>query len=83
VHIATPPIYAGSSKKQHLTGLYCKSMLGAVDMSVRYLEFAVQCNRLAKLAKTEEDRLVLKEMAEAWKKLAREPSRKKHSTAPE
>jgi hypothetical protein len=58
-------------------------MLGAVDMSVRYLEFAVQCNRLAKLAKTEEDRLVLKEMAEAWKKLAREPSRKKHSTAPE
>jgi hypothetical protein len=43
-----------------------------METSVRYLEYAVQCNRLAKLAKTEEDRLILKEMAEAWKKLARE-----------
>ena len=58
-------------------------MLVAVDTSVRYLEFAVQCNRLAKLAKTEEDRMILKEMAEAWKKLSREGDRKKHSTEPQ
>ena len=43
-----------------------------METSVRYLEFAVRCNRLAKLAKTEEDRSALKEMSEAWKKLARE-----------
>jgi hypothetical protein len=54
-----------------------------MDMSVRYLEFAVQCNRLAKLAKTEEDRMVLKEMAEAWKKLSRDGDRKKRSTEPQ
>jgi hypothetical protein len=47
-----------------------------METSVRYLEYAVQCNRLAKLAKTEEDRLILKEMAEVWKKLARETDRK-------
>jgi hypothetical protein len=43
-----------------------------MERTVRYLEFAVHCNRLAKQAKTEEDRMILKEMAEAWKKLARE-----------
>jgi hypothetical protein len=43
-----------------------------METSVRYLEFAVKCDRLAKLAKTEEDRMILKEMAEAWKKVARE-----------
>src|SRR5262249_42834657 len=44
----------------------------------RYLEFAVKCNELAKLAKTE-DRMILKEMAEAWRKLAREADRKDYS----
>ena len=43
-----------------------------METSVRYLEFAVKCDRLAKLAKSEEDRMILKEMAEAWKKVARE-----------
>lgn len=46
-----------------------------METSARYLEYAVQCNRLAKLAKMEEDRMILKEMAEAWKKLAREADR--------
>jgi hypothetical protein len=50
-----------------------------METSVRYLEFAVQCNRLANLAKTEEDRMILKEMAEAWRKLAREADRKEYS----
>jgi hypothetical protein len=53
-----------------------------METSARYLEYAVQCNRLAKLAKTEEDRLILKEMAEAWKKLAREADRKEHPKEP-
>jgi hypothetical protein len=43
-----------------------------METSVRYLDFAVRRNRLAKQAKTEEDRIALKEMAEAWKKVARE-----------
>ena len=46
-----------------------------METSVRYLEFAVLCNRLAKQAKAEEDRMILKEMAEAWKKVAREADR--------
>jgi GrpB-like predicted nucleotidyltransferase (UPF0157 family) len=46
-----------------------------METSVRYLEFAVRCNRLAKLAKAEEDRMALVEMAEAWKKVAREADR--------
>jgi hypothetical protein len=50
-----------------------------MEKSVRYLEFAVHCNRLATLAKLDEDRAILKEMAEAWKKLAREPDRKEYT----
>ena len=42
------------------------------------LEFAVKCDRLAKLAKSEEDRMILKEMTEAWKKIAREADRKEY-----
>jgi hypothetical protein len=43
-----------------------------METSVRYLELAVKCDRLAKLAKTEEDRMILKEMAEDWRKLTRD-----------
>ena len=50
-----------------------------METSVRYLEFAVKCDRLAKVAKTEEERVILKEMAEAWKKVAREADRKEYS----
>ena len=35
-----------------------------------YLEFAEKCDRLAKEAKAEGHRMALKEMAEAWRKLA-------------
>jgi hypothetical protein len=51
-----------------------------METSFRYLEFAVKCDRLAKLAKSEEDRMILKEMTEAWKKLARKLDRKEYST---
>ena len=43
-----------------------------METSIRYLEFAVKCDRLAKQVNTVEDRMILKEMAEAWKKVARE-----------
>ena len=38
----------------------------------KYLEFAEECDRLAKEAKAEGHRMALKEMAEAWRKLAEE-----------
>ena len=50
-----------------------------METSVRYLEFAVKCDRLAKQANTAEDRMILKEMAEAWKKVARETDGKEYS----
>jgi hypothetical protein len=37
-----------------------------------YLEFAEECDRLAKETKAERHRTALKEMAEAWRKLAEE-----------
>ena len=43
-----------------------------METPVRYLELAVKCDRLAKLAKTDEDRMILKEMAEDWRKLTRD-----------
>jgi hypothetical protein len=46
-----------------------------METPVRYLELAVKCDRLAKLAKTDEDRMILKEMAADWRKLTREADR--------
>src|SRR5262245_49592731 len=46
-----------------------------METPVRYLELAVKCDRLAKLAKTDEDRMIFKEMAEHWRKLTRETDR--------
>jgi hypothetical protein len=43
-----------------------------METSVRYLEFAETCDRIAKLATTERHRMSLKEMAEAWRELAHE-----------
>jgi hypothetical protein len=50
-----------------------------METSIRYLEFAVKCDRLAKQVNTVEDRMILKEMAEAWKKVAREADRNEYS----
>jgi hypothetical protein len=36
----------------------------------KYEEFAEECERLAKEARSEHHRTVLREMAEAWRKLA-------------
>jgi hypothetical protein len=37
-----------------------------------YLEFAEECDRLAKETKAERHRMALEEMAKAWRKLAEE-----------
>ncbi len=45
--------------------------------STQYREFAEECVRLAKQAKDEHQREILKEMAKAWSKLAEEADKKK------
>jgi hypothetical protein len=42
----------------------------------RYEQFAAECERLAKDTRTEHHRVVLLEMAEAWRKLAEAAARK-------
>ena len=44
--------------------------------SAQYREFAEECQRLAKQAKDEHHRKVLREMAEAWSELAKEDDEK-------
>jgi hypothetical protein len=58
----------------YMACMYWPLACGLVRMetSVRYLELAVKCDRLAKLAKTEEDRMILKEMAKDWRELTRD-----------
>lgn len=46
----------------------CPSM----EPLTEYQRFAQECRRLAPLAKTEQHRRILEEMAQAWEKLARE-----------
>jgi hypothetical protein len=43
----------------------------------KYEQFAAECERLAKEARTEHHRSVLMEMADAWRKLAGAAARKK------
>jgi hypothetical protein len=38
--------------------------------AAQYRKFSEECEQLAKVAQNERERSVLKEMAEAWKKLA-------------
>ena len=42
----------------------------------KYEEFAAECERLAKEARTEHHRSVLMEMADAWRRLAEAAARK-------
>jgi hypothetical protein len=41
-------------------------------MQRKYHEFAEECDRLAKQAKTDSQRKILEEMAEAWRRVAGE-----------
>jgi hypothetical protein len=43
-----------------------------MEQSTPYREFADECDRLAKKAKTEHHRKILEELAEVWKQLAKE-----------
>jgi len=54
-----------------------------METPIRYLEFAVKCNGLAKQVNTVEDRTILEEMAEAWKKVAREVDRNRKADSKE
>jgi hypothetical protein len=47
-----------------------------MQTSTQYRAFAEECRRLAKLAKSENERAVLDEMAAAWQMLAEEADRK-------
>ncbi len=49
----------------------------SMETSPKYRELAGQCERLAKQAKTEHQRAVLREMAEAWRQLSEEASSEK------
>jgi hypothetical protein len=43
-----------------------------LERSAQYREFAEECNRLAEHAKTEHQRKILEEIAEAWRMVAAE-----------
>jgi hypothetical protein len=43
-----------------------------LETSAQYREFAEECNRLAKQVKTDGEREILEEMAEAWRIVAAE-----------
>jgi hypothetical protein len=48
-----------------------------LETSAQYREFAEECNRLARETKADGHRKILEEMAEAWRMVAAESSRKK------
>jgi hypothetical protein len=47
-----------------------------METASNYREFAAECRRLAQKAKTEQQREILLEMAQAWLRLAEEAGRK-------
>jgi hypothetical protein len=47
----------------------------SMQTPTQYETFAEECDRLANEAQAERHRMVLKEMAEAWRKLAEEADR--------
>ena len=54
---------------------WCQLSFPSMHTSTQYGTFAEECDRLAKEAQEERHRMVLKEMAEAWRKLAKEADR--------
>jgi hypothetical protein len=48
-----------------------------LETSAQYREFAEECNRLAKQVKTDGERKILEEMAEAWRIVAAEEDNKR------
>src|SRR2546427_5776781 len=50
--------------------------LARMQTQTQYRDFAEECDRLAKQAKTERESMVLNEMAEVWRSLAEEADRR-------
>jgi hypothetical protein len=48
------------------------------ETSAQYREFAEECNRFAKHAKTEHQRKILEEIAEAWRMVAAEADNERY-----
>ena len=63
---------AGILLERHTATADCSRM----GPSTQYRKFAEECHRLAKSAKTAEERKVLQEMEVIWKKLAEEADKK-------
>ena len=59
----------------HLEQEWCQLNFPSMHTSTQYETFAEECDRLAKEAQAERHRMVLKEMAESWRKLAQEADR--------
>src|SRR5262249_4864544 len=64
----------------HLEQGWCQLSFPSMHTSTQYGTFAEECDRLAKEAQAERHRMVLKEMAEAWRKLAEEADRRRGTT---
>jgi hypothetical protein len=48
-----------------------------METSAQYREFAEECDRLAREAKTDTHRKILEEMAKAWRTVAAEADKKR------
>jgi hypothetical protein len=47
-----------------------------METTAQYIEFAAECDRLAAEAQSERHRKILEEMAQVWRKLARDAEAK-------
>jgi len=47
-----------------------------METAAQYIEFATECDRLAADARSERHRKILEEMAQVWRKLARDADTK-------
>ena len=76
-HVTTPQVPGGKSAMHSEHWVPGASLFRMETPARRYEEFAAECERLAKEAREERHRSVLLEMAEAWRRLAQGPARKK------
>ena len=72
---AFPKLGSGCMTFHALEQGWCQLSFPSMHTSTQYGTFAEECDRLATEAQAERHRMVLKEMAEAWRKLAQEADR--------
>jgi hypothetical protein len=73
--LTTGPHAGNRMTALHLEQGWCQLSFPSMHTSTQYGTFAEECDRLAKEAQAERHRMVLKEMAEAWRTLAEEADR--------